>query len=787
MKKIRSLSSLLSLLLCSAVLLSCSKGKPLVEKPHSDGSEPVSATGEALLSDNLSGICVVTEFPMPDDYAASHDGITFRNGTFSADLVFFEDGSSYVTYQRKTMTFDAEGENLQIADADADRIAVMDTYPLNNGLWLFDDTIFVFDLDYRLSMIRTKEEEASLDLPAVFGYDLQEERRTYHYIGKSYAPFDVLDVSSAGEQYYILTTEGVCALDHDGQLLWVQGEMNRPNAILASDKGLWYFINNCGVEQLFGKRELYLLDETDGHVLESLELPDMIRNGQPLGGASRLMGLYPGDETCDFYIATSIGLWALAAETSNDGSMSCTAEERIDWLNSGVSPDNLFGLCIADAKTVAVLDGWAETCHVLLLRKPDTPPKTGTITLASFCENSGLNMNIHKVIERYNRSDSDCTILVTDFTVYDKSLRTTFFNAEMAAGRIPDIVLMQTDSVENSSVFSYIHSEIFCDLIPLLKADAEFLFDDLLGYVTKPYQTNGEQRVFPLHPLSATYFGSSDSFDGPMTAAETMDMIRSLPAGTKWGDYIDYKDSILVGVMNDFYSFEDAKCYFDDGRFADILYGLEKLPEQKFARGGAGQVYNPQMVFRAIAEGKTMLAEYEAWSLADFALMKQCTETGLVAVGYPNEQKKLYVQNGWNVYFAVTEASDQKEESVDFLKTLLDEFQDVQYNNVAFYAEDVYDELLRYEGKTVALDSFGIRVYDDDSLPSTVVKHFKLTRQDADEYIAFLNSIDALIPTDSPIYEIYSEECGSLLQRKPEDTAKIIQSRVSIFLSEKFG
>ncbi|MBQ5355227.1 MAG: hypothetical protein IIU08_05095, partial [Clostridia bacterium] len=59
--------------------------------------------------------------------------------------------------------------------------------------------------------------------------------------------------------------------------------------------------------------------------------------------------------------------------------------------------------------------------------------------------------------------------------------------------------------------------------------------------------------------------------------------------------------------------------------------------------------------------------------------------------------------------------------------------------------------------------------------------------EDADEYISFLNSIDALLPTDSPIYEIYTEECGSPLPRSPEDTARVIQSRVSVFLSERFG
>ena len=785
--KNRQLSILLSVLL---LFSSCRKTADPTDKPNAPGAVPAAQPSGGvpiITAENRAGICEVKEFPLPEDYAVSGEGIAYRDGIFSTDIVFFEDGSSYLTCQRKTMTFDAEGGQVQFSDADPDRIAVMETYALSRGLWFLDGALAVLDEDFLLTLVREGEEIAALDLPSAFGYDLREERRTNNFTGKSHAPFAVLDVTNSDGGFVILTTEGVCALDPEGRLLWTQDEMERPNAILPAGQGIWYLVNNCGAEQIFGKRELYLLDPADGSVLSSVELPEVIRNGQPMGSTARPMRLYPGDGTCAFYAATAIGLWGVTVEETKDGSLSAKAEERIDWLNSGVSPDSLMGLCIADEKTVAVLDGWGEDCRVLLLKKPDAPPKTGILTLASFCDNTGLNLYIHKAIERYNRSDSAYTVAVTDFTVYDKSMRTTFFNAEMAAGRVPDIVLMQTESAEDPTVFTYTHNGVFCDLVPLLKADDEFRYDDLLGYVTKPYQEDGAQRVCPLRPFTSTCFGSAEAFEGPVTAVEAVERIRSLPAGTSWSEYANEKDSILDGILNDFTNIGDASCSFDDGRFADILRALNDLPEQKIQRNGANRIYNPQLTFRSLAEGKIMLAEYEAWSLADYALMKQCAGSGIIAVGFPNEQRKLYVRNGGTVYFAVTEASGQKAEAVGFLKTVLSEFREADTNGSVYYADDVYEELSRYADKTVALDSLGIRLYDDSDLPATAVRTFKITKEDADEYISFLNSIDALLPTASTIYEIYSEECGSPLPRSPEDRARVIQSRVSVFLSERFG
>ena len=76
--------------------------------------------------------------------------------------------------------------------------------------------------------------------------------------------------------------------------------------------------------------------------------------------------------------------------------------------------------------------------------------------------------------------------------------------------------------------------------------------------------------------------------------------------------------------------------------------------------------------------------------------------------------------------------SVKKAEAVVFLKTVLSEFRDAETNGSVYYADDVYEELSRYADKTVALDSLGIRLYDDSDLPATAVRTFKIEKKAGD-------------------------------------------------------
>lgn len=251
-------------------------------------------------------------------------------------------------------------------------------------------------------------------------------------------------------------------------------------------------------------------------------------------------------------------------------------------------------------------------------------------------------------------------------------------------------------------------------------------------------------------------------------------------------DFDSYENIILDGILNDYYSLDTASCNFGDDSFRTILSEITRLPEYKIAKKEHDHIYNPITYIRSIGEGKTLLVDYEPWSVADYALMKLCTGNSLIPVGYPNAEKKLYVRNGWGVFLSITEASQHKDEAFSFLNLLLSTFSNSSLNNVSYFSDDIYNEYRKLEDKSIVITSTNELICDDSNLPLNPIITYKITEEDVQEYINYLNSVSELLPTDSPIYSIYREECSALSSKSIENIVKAIQSRVSIYLSEQY-
>ena len=729
---------------------------------------------------NSACICEIINIPLPEKYTAQATP-KYNGNTFVADIFLTdEDGTTYADQYLQTVSFDLSGDHVTVIPKD-DMVKYWDGVSLAQEIWELNHSVIKRDEKYFIWIETENGTSPKIDLPSIFNYNYQREQETYHYDGKSKSPFKILNIYDDEKgSYYILTTEGVCAIDSNFNVIWVQGEQEYPSALVITQKGILYLAGDTW------DKSLYMLNDSNGKIVALVDLPAEISGTIGVGSSSRSIEFYGGDQTYDFFISTKNSLWGANIIETKNGNYQCEIEERINWLNSGISPESISHLCIADKDTVAAIQNWGYEGNLLLLKRMDTIVKKGVITLVTFSENQGINRVINQAIELYNRSASEYIISVIDFTVYNKDIRNSIFNAEMAAGRVPDIVLLQTDSEVDSTVFTYKNSEIFTDLIPLMQNCQDFNYDHLLGYVTNPYRVHGQQRIFPLWPMAETLFGSSERFAGPITAEDLIELIKKLPSDTKLCDNDSYESIILDGILNDYYNLDTANCNFGDDSFINILSEITYLPEYKIAKNEHDHVYNPITYFRSIGEGKTLLVDYEPWSVADYALMKLCTGNSLIPVGYPNAEKKLYVRNGWGVFLSITESSQHKDEAFSFLNLLLSTFSNSSLNNVSYFTDDIYNEYRELENKTIVITSTGASIYDDSDIPSNSVKTHKVTEIDAQEYIDYLNSITDLLPTDSPIYSIYKEECSALSSRPVEKIANIIQSRVSIYLSEQY-
>ncbi len=726
---------------------------------------------QVLLNDSLTGVFRETVIPLPENYTVS-DGLSFRDGRFSAPLYFTDDGgeTSYVTKNRQTISFDPDGGNVLIEP--------FDSIAASTETWDIGDVQFVSDERFILTMSANGQPVAAVDLPLLFDYDIDSALKN-----QSRAPvsFEIRRILEKDGIYYILTSNGLCTLTSDGNLRWSRTMNDNPIDLLPTEAGLLCLAGWSGAVGLFP------VNEADGSYLEEVLLPDCIRFGGGIGTSlNDGVKFYDGDDTYALYIANEFALWGMTTTVDENGVISCTATECVNWLNSDIAPATLSGLCPAgDTVLTAIREIDGVNALVLLTKVPEEElSERKILTLAILGDIDRYYSEpiraLMQAIETFNRTGGDYRIIVTDFSMYEEDVRLTFFNAEMAAGRVPDIVLLPYDA----NVDTYERSGIFTDLLPLMRADAAFDDEGLLGYVTTPYLRDGKQYIFPLAPSVYTQFGSTAYFDGPITAEEIFAVRDALPEGTYLTKQnIRFKSGMLAGSLNDFVDYSNATCSFDDGRLANILaelasVGFTPTPDELRERNA---------VYFALRDGTLRLTDDSVNSLYQFFQIQTLTG-GAVAVGYPNERKLLYIEQEMDVYFTVTEACEDKAVAFGLLNEILAAYEDLYVDgNYAFFESDVRRQFERYAAKTFVMEGNRFTYYDDGDEKLNGAKGIKMTEADAQAYIDFLNSIDALLPTNTAIYAIYDEECWSELPRTPEEVADVIQSRVSILLSESYG
>ena len=317
-----------------------------------------------------------------------------------------------------------------------------------------------------------------------------------------------------------------------------------------------------------------------------------------------------------------------------------------------------------------------------------------------------------------------------------------------------------------------------------MEGNDSFNYNDLLGYVRKPYLIDGKQYIFPLKPTTRTQFGLGSYFSGPLTAEETFDAIKALSDETYWtNSSIAFSNYTLQSTSEDFVDRSSGTCSFDSKAFVSILQELLDMDE-KVLLGLATQ----KEYFPLISNGSLRLMAYAPSSLRDYVSLSYYFNGEAVAVGYPNAAKKLYIQNSIGTYFSITDGSKNKEIAFDFINYIYDSLCASNYRegNFAFFKEDVYRQLDKYADKVFAYEDGAVRSYDEESVSDSKKQVFKITTQDAERYIDFLNSIDAILPSDSPIYAIVSEEFYNGGAENASKMAEIIQSRVEMYMAEKY-
>ena len=612
----------------------------------------------------------------------------------------------------------------------------------------------------------------TLDPAADLGYSLKYDNPR---AGEVFSVTDAVYVPSEnGGFLLLLTDEGLCCYREDGTLLWTErGNLTRD---ILCVNGTVY-----GIRQKADEQTLHRLNLTDGSRSDAITITGEAVSFSALGENDML---FSGGEH-ELYTANENGIFAL--DVSEDGS-SAICVKLMDFALSDVLPSSVLGLAVTDAQTVylALNDVTGEYGGAQLWRYTEIPadalPQKTELVLAIFSAQNSYQLPIY----HFNRESEDYRIVVRDYRVYeDEEERMMRFNADIMAGDVPDMVLLWQNSNYGTTVSTYERSALFADLKPILSSDPDFDYDGLLSYVTEPYtRYDGGQYLFPLQPGASTYFADPAVVSSPMTVDAYLDLFESVGAKPSQGY------SLIAAAVDDFYSEETAVCTFDDGRLEALLTRAESMAENE----GARPLIPLSLPYPTLWYYVTKMQEAVGGPLDG--------TVPLVPVGIPNETGEMCVDFTMSEYFAITTACQAPAAAVDFLSRLMEANQtsytplDELYWHrlsggigVTYTSDDVMDELAFFDGKTLVYEDNAYFIYadDDPALADAVGWHFKITEEMAQSFIAYLDSITRRVNYGSPAASMFREEYRVMADRPIADRLKIIQSKVSIYLSEQMG
>ena len=388
----------------------------------------------------------------------------------------------------------------------------------------------------------------------------------------------------------------------------------------------------------------------------------------------------------------------------------------------------------------------------------------------------GLDENVQRRVDIYNSQNDEYKIKIDDYSQYsngdDDNSGETKLTTQILSGDAPDIIDLAQLPYEN-----YISKGLLEDLYPYMDNDPDIDIDDMTESIMGAYAVDGKlYQIIPDYVI-VTVIGRSDelgSYPG-WSIEEINAYIDGLGADEQSFVYTT-KDNILyycsMLALNQFVSVADNKCDFNNDEFMQLLEFANKYQDEVTLNDD----FIPEI--ELIKDGKVKLNLMSFFDLKTFLYYQEMFGSELVFKGFPTETKSNGSSVDANINLGVSAKSKYKDEVWEFLRTFyLDDYQSsTDYLPISeTYLSQRLEEARHFGDNSIVYgwDEFRIK------LPNATDNDINLIK-------GLISSINHPMQKDSKIVQIIVDEAKLYFagQRSSEETAKIIQSRVKIYINE---
>ena len=433
------------------------------------------------------------------------------------------------------------------------------------------------------------------------------------------------------------------------------------------------------------------------------------------------------------------------------------------------------------------LEGSGFRLGVFTKVKPEDIPDKKTLVFGG----TYIGSDIKSKIVDFNKANTEYKITVKDYSEYatmeDYSAGTTQLNNDILAGKMPDILLVNSNIPLNNLA----KKGLLADIDELIAQDAELSGKTYLDNVFEAYRIDGKlYQVIPSFTVE-TFIGKK-SVLGDISGWNMEEFTKTLASlgegASAFGDTT--RDAFMRYAIqycgNDYIDSNTGKSSFDSEEFVNLIKYAATLPEQI----DYDEDYDWTAYANQYRTGQTMLMPLY---LYDFSSLSSCINGSfgedVVYAGFPAAGRDGSAVISGNSY-AISAKSAYKDVAWEFVRYYLtDEYQTNDTIGGMPVNRDAFLKMAqRAMEKPYYIDEQGQKVEYDDIyyLNDEQIVLPQLTQEQVDQAVAFVEGIRRTTYQNDSVVQIINEELPAFFdgQKSAEDVAKLIQNRVQLYLDE---
>ena len=648
--------------------------------------------------------------------------------------------------------------NRIISDVDGDLLVLENVYEYSK------------DDDYKDTYLLRKLDENGKEIMRLDLSSLRETGSEYFYVS-------AIATDSAGNVYVSAGENGLYVLDGEGNVLfnistdyWIDSIVSLSNGTVAAMS-----YGDMGME---------------------LRAVDINSKGwgtkYPLKGYPNTIVAGSAEDEYDFYYSDGMYFYGYKIEESKE-------EQILNWINSNVNGDYMSGIIILDDGTILCIsndwgmdekgDYYNSYEFVRLVKTPssEVAQKT-TLTLAVMW----LPQELRRAVLEFNKKSATHRIEVKDYSQYNGNTEETWnaglttLNTEIISGDVPDIIVVQDLPMQQ-----YIAKGLLEDLYPYIDNDPDYSRDTLVDIMFRALDNDGKMYQLSSSFSIQSVIGNKDVIgaEKSWTTGEALAILAKAPQGATIFDRYTTKESVLQqSIAFDYENYVDwntGKCSFDSEEFIKLLEFANTFPETYDWTQDEPEM--PELV----QQGLQLATTFYLSDLQSYQMYRAMFGGNIVFKGYPTDTGDGNVVN-FNGGIAMSSKCSDKDAAWEFMRTLFSEkyqmglYNGFPTNQAAFdkiiaraMEKETYIDPETGEEKEVSKGGWGWGSLD--------VEIFAATQEDIDEIMELIDSTSKLGVYDQSIQDIVMQEALGYFsgQKSAAETASVIQSRISMYVSEQ--